>query len=62
MSEEKSFLADRYYRNLVAELRKEGSGSEPWLVNALELLIDHADLFPPPSAEDAYVVEYVYPH
>lgn len=58
----RTFFAERYFREQLQALRRRPADCAPWLADALELLLDHVESFPPPGDEDAYVVEYVYPH
>ena len=58
----KSFFAERYFQSLIRDIRQPGSGAASWLADALRLLVEHVECFPPPDDEDAYVVEYIYPH
>jgi hypothetical protein len=56
-----SFFAERYFLQLIGSLRQPGA-AEPWLGDALALLVENVDCFPPPEDEDSYIVEYIYPH
>ncbi len=58
----RTFFAARYFQALVQDLRRPGSEAEPWLVDALALLVERAEEFPPPDDAESYVVEYYYPH
>jgi hypothetical protein len=62
MPDDKTFYAERYFREQLRALRRPGAEFDPWLADALELLVDHVKLFPPPDFEDSFIIEYVYPH
>jgi hypothetical protein len=50
------------YREILEWMRRPDSTQPSWLVDALEYLVKNVEYFPPPGDEDAYVVEYIYPH
>ena len=54
--------AEHYFREQLRDLRRPRGEFPPWLGDALELLVDNVEAFPPPGDEDSYVVEYIYPH
>jgi hypothetical protein len=66
-------LNSQQYLGLIEALRpQDGPSNEavpcqslsypPWLADALEFLADNIECFPITDDENAYVVEYIYPH
>lgn len=59
---ENTYFDSHLYGEIIEWMRRPDSPQPPWLVDALEFLVKHVKHFPPVGDEDAYVVEYVYPH
>lgn len=57
-----SYFDPHLYNEVLEWIRRPDSPQSPWVANALEHLVKHVEYFPPTGDEDAYVVEYIYPH
>lgn len=57
-----SYFDPQLYGEIVEWMRRPDSPQPIWLADVLMFLVEHIESFPPTGNEDAYVVEYIYPH
>ena len=57
-----SYFDPRVFGDIIEWARRPTSGQPLWLADALALMVEKVEHFPPAGNEDAYIVEYIYPH